>query len=840
MKQPLVWVAVSYAGGVLLGEYLELPLSFLFTSAYLLLLASLLLPRARLWLIWPLLLLTGWTNMVRVTIPLHPRDLRLLQGDSPALVTIRGRLADTPSPRTFIRNSQPQNRNLAEVEVSRVLERGKPEWTPAAGRILVTTPGVLPPEFFSGNEVEIAGVLAPPPRATAEGLFDYALYLRRQGIYYQLKAEGTNDWRRVSGDSHPPFSDCFLNWAQGTLARGLPVEDQTLYLLWSMSLGWKAGLTNDTFEPFMRSGTMHIFAISGLHIALIAGILVGILRIVRVPRGWCGLVAIPLIWFYTGATGWQPSAIRSTIMMTIVIGGWAIRRPGNLLNSLAASAFIILLWDPQQLFGASFQLSFLVVLALALLLPAIEAPLKTYLQPNPLIPPEAVPNWWRHLLTAARWMASLAATSFAAFLGSILLTTHYFHLLSLSSFFANLVVVPMSSAALACNVGSLLLGAWCPWLPELLNHSAWFWMRSSLYVSELLGNAPWGCIPMRGPLLIDLAIYYACLLSVISGWALRKEHRRVAASALVLILGMYGWRYYQMMQRTELTVLPFSGATSIYVDAPHTGQRILFDTGTTNDVTLTGKPFLRSHGMERVPWLVLTHGDARHVSGAPLLADLFPVENAVASSIRFRSSPYRRSLDHLKKSGATLHELQNQDPFAGWTVLHPEAGDPNTRADDNALVAIAHLYGWSVLLLSDLSGAGQSRLLQHHPELRTDILVVESPDSGPPFSDWLLEALQPEVIILCDSGSRVSADPTASSALETSLRHRNIQRIHTRTAGAVTLRLSNSGWNLRTMDGQLFQNSRKTLDNDDTPHVSQPSPRPPGERSRQANAVPSE
>src|ERR1700747_3102084 len=103
-----------------------------------------------------------------------------------------------------------------------------------------------------------------------------------------------------------------------------------------MTLGWKTALTNEIYEPFMQSGTMHIFAISGLHIALITAILVALLRVLRVSRSWCGLVVIPLIWFYPAASGWQASAIRSTIMMTVIIGGWALCRPTDLLNSLAA------------------------------------------------------------------------------------------------------------------------------------------------------------------------------------------------------------------------------------------------------------------------------------------------------------------------------------------------------------------------------------------------------------------------------------------------------------------------------------------------------------------------
>src|SRR5258705_8723624 len=115
------------------------------------------------------------------------------------------------------------------------------------------------------------------------------------------------------------WSDRFQFWAKQTLARGLPTEDEDLRLLWAMTLGWKTALTSEVAEPFMRSGTMHVFAISGLHIALIAGILVLVLRVCKVPAGWAGWVVIPLIWGYTGVTGWQASAIRSTIMMTVII-----------------------------------------------------------------------------------------------------------------------------------------------------------------------------------------------------------------------------------------------------------------------------------------------------------------------------------------------------------------------------------------------------------------------------------------------------------------------------------------------------------------------------------------
>src|SRR5258705_6394528 len=120
------------------------------------------------------------------------------------------------------------------------------------------------------------------------------------------------------------WSDRFQFWAKQTLARGLPTEDEDLRLLWAMTLGWQTALTAEVSEPFMRSGTMHIFAISGLHIALIAGVFLALFRALNIPRAICGATVIPIIWFYTMATGWQASAIRSTVMMTVIILGWSL------------------------------------------------------------------------------------------------------------------------------------------------------------------------------------------------------------------------------------------------------------------------------------------------------------------------------------------------------------------------------------------------------------------------------------------------------------------------------------------------------------------------------------
>jgi ComEC/Rec2-related protein len=814
MKRPLVAVALCYGGGLMLAELFQPPLSVLFPITFIALALTLVWSRARPHLLWPLLVLIGWTNLVSRTTIISPHDLRCVMKDAPALVTVRGTLSETPSLRVFVRDEEESWRTLAQVQVTELCRDGN--WQSAAGPVVVSTMGALPGDFFEGRKVEITGILTPPASPVADGLFDYRTYLARQGIFFQLKVNSTNGWMVLPGGrTSPPWSDRFLAWSQRTLERGLPHRDGSLRLIWAMTLGWKTALTNEVNEPFMRSGTMHIFAISGLHIALIAGILVSLLRVLQVSRAWCGLVVIPLIWFYTAATGWQPSAIRSTVMMTIIIGGWALKRPSDLLNSLAAAAFIILLWDPQQLFQASFQLSFFVVLSLALFVPMLEEVHKAGTEHDPWLPPELRPFWKRLiypdplLREEAKdywyWMGlpmhvtSGFITSFAAWFGSIPLVAYYFHLFSPVTLLANLVVVPLSSAALACNLGSLICGDWLPWATELFNHSGWFWMLAMTKVSHWATLLPGAYRYVPSPPLAGFVIYYALLIGVLSGWFFARQRRVWSIVGIVIVVALYFWHWEESRAEFQLAILPLNGGHSVFVDGPGRKDDWLIDCGNTNSVEFVTKSFLRAQGVNHVPRLLLTHGDLRYVGGTETLNQLFGVGEIYTSSIRFRSAKYRDLMSSLERTPGRHHIINCGDEAGVWHVLHPDPSDKFSQADDNALVLFGEFHGTRVLLLSDLGRPGQEALLARQPDLRADIVVAGLPEQTEPLCDALLDAIQPRLIIIADS--EFPATKRASPRLRDRLAQRAMPVLYTRSTGAVTLTISKAGWIARAMDG---------------------------------------
>jgi ComEC/Rec2-related protein len=832
MKRPLVPVASWFAAGIVLGWWAPGPYLVLFPACAVAVLGALWVSDARRTFLAAALLLLGWTDQTIHEAILSPADLRQLVGDAPGLAVLRGRLLATPEVRL---SEDPAGEAPARVRSQstlrvREIQRGS-SCQPAAGCVLVTLPGRAAPEIYGGREVEVFGVLRPPPTAAAPGLFDYRAYLAKEGIYFQLQTSGVSDWRVLDAEAPPgrPLSDRFIDWATKVLERDLPASgtpgpvglgDQPLDLLRAMTLGWKAPLTETISLPFQRTGTMHIFAISGLHIALVVEILVNLLRAVRVPRGGCGVVVIPAIWFYTAATGWQASAVRSTVMMTIVLLGWSLHRPQDLLNSLAGAAWVLLAWQPSQLFQTGFQLSFAVVLSLALFQPRIEAWRDRLFRRDPLAAPGLRSRWQERRDAAVRWITSSLAASLAAWLGSVALIAGTFHLLTPVGLMANLVVVPLSGLALMCNLGALCCGDWLPFLGGLFNHSGWFWMKTIVVFSEQAAALPGAWWHVRSPGLLECVVFHTLLV-----WLLiRRTLSRAAGLALGGACGLGALACVAQALwpggTARITVLPAGNGAAVFCEAAR-GRALLVDCGSAMAAKFVVSPFLRSRGVNTLDELALTHGDQRHVEGTARLLQEFRVEGCSMPPQPSRSAAFRQARASLEAARLQPRPLCRGERVADWTVLHPAAGDRFPQGDDNAVVLERQLGGLHVLLLSDLGMKGQGKLMEREPGLLADVVVVGMPAQGEALMDAWLEVLRPQVVVLC--AGEFPANEQPSRAFLARLMRRGIEVFSTWTDGAVSLKFSPGECRLSTMSGRECSLRPRAPSGD-------PSPAGPGQR----------
>jgi competence protein ComEC len=798
MKRPLLPVACLLIGGILCGELARPSLPLLFATSFAVAAAALTWNRGRALLLVLLLFLTGWTDASWHSAILLPRDLRLLLDQRPRFLTMRGTIQAPPSQRIFERDQREFWHSSALIQVKEILSNGV--WQPALGRVVAGSPGILPTNIFESQRVEVAGTIQPTHGPLAEGLFNPRAFYSREGVYFQLQTAGAVDWK-TPAELELPLSERFRQWARKSLAMDLPEEDEPLRLTWTLLLDWKAPLTGSVEEPFLRAGTYHIFAVDGLRIGLLAAMGLGLLRLLQLPRSLCGALVLPALWFYAGLTGWPASAVRAAIMASVVILGWACRRPIDLINSLCAAAILVLLWEPAQLFQPGFQLSFLVVLCIAVILPRVQRPLRGwFFKGDPFLPDALQTRWPAWLYATATYAVDIFAVSLAAWIGSIPLAAYYFHLFTPASVPANCVVVPATALALMSGLGSLLTGAWWPGLAGLFNNATWALMKFIIWFSSCAAHWPGGHCNVASPPAGACIFYYVVLLLVMTGWIFHARFKwAIVATFVAVALGgafywASGWR------TTRLDILPFNGAPVILAAAPGWEKKLLIDCGNEDSVRDLVKPFLSARGINHLDGLCMAVGRLEYFGGARLILADFPASEICSGAAQDRSTAFRGLLLELRKT-LRCRLVKDGDSISGWSVLHPGPSDQFAQADDNAVVLWREFNGHSVLLLPALGRDGQEALMRRHPDLHAEFVVAGLPAREEPLCDPFLALLHPRVVMIADA--KFPATRRASEKLRQRLARSGARVVYGRDNGALTLQLTPDGWSLCNADGLL-------------------------------------
>lgn len=282
-------------------------------------------------------------------------------------------------------------------------------------------------------------------------------YLRHQGIRHKLTRA------RLINEVAPPsrfrlFCHTARTRLEYILKRGLEQQPETASIYTAMLLGGKAALPEDQQEAFRHSGTFHVFSISGLHVGVIAAALYAVLNLLRLPRRLTAGLSLLILWFYVQITGAGAPAIRAYTMIFFFLVARVFRLPGNALAALTASALLVLLVKPLQLFNPGFQMSYTVVTALMVMgIPLGEKWLLRW-RPFALLPRSGW-RWHHHRIAAGgRKVLAMTAGGGVAFLASTPAGIGYFHVFSPGSLLANLIILPLASLTIVSGFLSLLAG----------------------------------------------------------------------------------------------------------------------------------------------------------------------------------------------------------------------------------------------------------------------------------------------------------------------------------------------------------------------------------------------
>ncbi len=631
------------------------------------------------------------------------------------------------------------------------------------------------PELRCGDVVEAPMRMREPERYRDPGAWQYADYLLSQGMAVHSSLHAGK--LRVVGHKAGTWG-CRVQaaqaWASGRvlryvrsranrmLPRGMRLTADDAGMLNAMLFGDRAGLNHQLRLGFERTGSFHLFVVSGMHVALVAGGIFWMARRLRLREIVATLVTIGMTGGYAVLTGFGAPVQRALWMTTIFLVARLMSRERSVLNGLGAAALGVLVWSPEALFEASFQMTFLAIVAIA----GIAAPLAEWSfvryaratrnlgevwRDAGMEPPLAqfrvmlrvwgeavagVLGGWAYGLPARVVRVSLLAVELAligviAEMVMVLPMAAYFHRATVFALPANMVSVPVVGLLMPVAIATFAAMLVSPWLAMAPGAVTGMLLHGVTSIIGRLSHVAVADVRVPGPAWWVVAV--ALVVWAMCCWAVRRSGRgavgAVVALPLVALLVLWPERPVETPGAMEVTAIDVGQGDSLLVVGAE-GRTMLVDAGGpvggVNEAAQATANFdvgeevvssyLWSRRVRRLDVVALSHAHSDHMGGMPaVLRNFRPRELWVG--VDAHSAAYEALLAEAAEMGITVRHFKAGDAF-GWgaervEVLAPDAGYANGGApkNDDSLVLRVEFGKGSVLLEGDAEGPSERAMV---------------------------------------------------------------------------------------------------------------------------------
>ena len=732
-----------------------------------------------------------------------PRHLLEAIASKPGLHQVRGVVCSDPDPLPFddYYDKKITHRAVFRLDV-REIRKGR-RWYPTAGKARVTLKARGAPGLEYGDYIWLEGKFYRPFPPTNPGQFHYRWYLERGGIYLGCSAKGETSFAVLYGHAGNRMIEAALRLKR-SMARNIEIgipETDASRLLAAVLLGYREGISRQLEESFRRTNTVHILAISGLHVGLIYLLIRSVLKLFPLSGRAVSLIAIPPLLFYMVLTGLKVPVLRATCMLTVYLLAPFFSRKADLFNTVGFAAFVILLAGPAQLFDAGFQLSFAAVISIIIFTPPLESSLFRVFGLD-----EAPGGLYTGPLRGypariGRVVATSVGVSLAAGIGLLPLIACYFNIFSPITVVANIAVAFFLTAAIGIGFLSAALGFLWGCLSLCLNGLNYWIMEAMIGWVRFLSRMPYAYFYVRPPPPLLTGCYYAVLLMIVFRKRLRSSVIVIGLSAAILIAavlcapcgggGDLSIAFLDVGQGDSAFLQLPNGATMLIDGGPRTN----FDSG--RFVIL---PFLRSLGVRRLDVVVATHADMDHIGGLITVVEEMEVGRLILPRTGHTTWTHRRLLEAVGERGVPLHFGRRHDtidlcPGVSIDILHPTAAwvEKDDASENDMSVVIRIAYGaTSALFAGDIGSAAEEELVMNVAGIGSDILKVSHHGAKSGTGKSFLAAVRPRVSVISAGRNNRYGHP-APEVLER-LRSMGAAAYRTDRDGAVFLRSDGRSW----------------------------------------------
>lgn len=656
-------------------------------------------------------------------------------------------------------------------------------------------------QFAPGSDVEVRGWMSRPLGSANPGAFDLRDNLRCQGVRTVVHVGDPAAVKRL----FPLRSSWHFNWSSRLRGRCESVlkkhlSPRTYPVAAALLLGIRSHIPDDMRMDFARSGTVHLLAISGLHVGILAGFFWIGCRLLNLASSTTAVIVITVVCGYAFLTGGRPSVIRATVFIVIAVFGDLFFRRSRPANALALSALVLLVWNPTDLFNVGAQLSFLAVTGIlyagsayreSRVIEMISAgetlALESLLQQRSRFRQMIAVLWLRLkqavLLSAAVWL--LTAPLVAA----------RFHLVSPVGLLLNVLLIPAVVGVLGLGYALLLFGVLFPWIAAPFGIGFDAGLSLLLRVVEAASDVRASSLFLPGPANWWLVGYYGLLAGMVL-YRSRPNAQRLGIVGLLvwMVFGLAVPLFPSGPRRLRCSFLSVGHGCAVLIEMPH-GRTLLYDAGSI----LSGRRAQRAvqstlwtRSRSHIDAVVVSHADIDHFNGVPGLMETMPVGSLLVSSA-FLDSPQQRA--RALCAAAVAHHVPLQtiqqgdrlliDEEVTIRVLHPDPNRLATNDNANSIVLLIEFAGRRILLTGDLEKEGLTQLLNQRPQ-QVDLLLAPHHGSRRANTAGLASWANPDWVIV--GGNRLRR-PRELRAVYGS----NTRIVTTGESGAVTVTIHSDG-----------------------------------------------
>lgn len=750
-RRPALFLVVPFIIGIIIGEYSAIsmePLLYSLTAGIALASVSIFFNRRKTAMVLLSLVVIGLgAGRVRSVDECTPEsDVGNFATQAPRPVRLRGVVVEPPVPQLNTSPKRPYLERQSSIRtrfVFRATEIKAGTWIPASGKIQTFIHGELPFEVKYGDRLELFGWINLPENISVPGEFEYKKYLRSIGIKTLLRVQHPDCAKLLKRDAGNPLwgttyaiRKTILNHFQNTL------DQDNAALMSGLILGEKTQMSVDQREAFIRTGTMHLLVVSGLHLMAFFWVIRWLLRRLCVERHKTAILTLIFIILFAMITGARTPVVRAAVIIGIFLLGPLLRRVPEKFNSIAAAALILLIWDPLSLFSAGFQLSFIAVMFVVwLYIPLFYAYLRWKDFPIHLV----VETREKFKLAVEMTVVKAFCASFAAWLGTFPLIIFYFNIISPLSPIINIPAILMGMTLLACAPLIMLTALVLPWVAMMATNTLLWYVSALSSRQEIYFYTP--DFHWHWPVLyFSSFIAGAVMLRMKINWKWLS-----IPAAIVLLTFSFEMFYRSSPEQDTITFLGINQADAAVIEFKN-GDVILVDCGLQGNHDKI-VPFLRHRKIGHIEAIIISHPHSDHIGALPEVLTAFPVGRLYLDMERTpkRLANVIRKICALKdipivfpRRGDVITGLGN----AEMSVIHPPKDFTSKDHNDMSIAFILKTdLKYRVCFAGDICKEGLHEVLKkkHEP---VDILKAPHHGSFRPITPNFAKQLHPKALVI--------------------------------------------------------------------------------------------